>query len=244
MIIGVCSDVGKIRGVNQDSFFFSDLKELPLFVVADGMGGHNAGEIASNMAIETIKEILNKHYDMLCNKEMEIPKFINTALDEANKKIHRMSTTNHSLEGMGTTITLGIIEDKELFIGHIGDSRAYLYRNNQLIQVTQDHSLVAELVRNGTISYEEAQKHPQKNIITRALGTQEDVKVDILSRQIEANDIILLCTDGLTNMVSEDKIKNILANSKDLQKSSEILVTTANELGGFDNTTAMIIKVC
>ncbi len=243
MFICACSDIGKIRNINQDSYYYSDDNRLPLFVVADGMGGHNAGEVASLLAIETIKENYEKEKENIIQGKLDIPKFINLAFMEANKKILKEAKENKSCEGMGTTITSGIIYNNEIYIGHIGDSRAYLFREKELYQLTQDHSLVAELVRNGSISTEEAVNHPQKNIITRALGTDINVKVDIISKNLEGNDVIMLCTDGLTNMVSDSKIKEILLNCSELRQACCLLTDVANEFGGLDNTTVMIIKM-
>lgn len=242
MDIFVCSDVGKIREINQDAYFYCDYEQLPVFAVADGMGGHNAGEIASNLAIKTIEEAYYRDRDKIIQKELELPKFINEVVATANEKIFLKSNEQKDCNGMGTTVTIGFLYDEEIYIGHIGDSRAYLLRNEELIQLTQDHSLVAELVKNGSISREEARNHPQKNIITRALGTDNKVNVDILSRELKDNDILMLCTDGLTNMVSEKTIRDTLLSNNDLEKSCKSLIKIANELGGFDNSTVMIIK--
>lgn len=243
MFICVCSDIGKVRNINQDSYYYSDDNKLPLFVVADGMGGHNAGEVASSLAIETVKENYIKEKENIVQGKLDIPKFINLTLMKANNKILKEARENEKYEGMGTTITSGIIYNNEIYIGHMGDSRAYLFRKKELYQLTQDHSLVAELVRNGSISNEEAINHPQKNIITRALGTDIDIKVDIISKNVEDDDLIMFCTDGLTNMVSDLKIKEILCDCRDLRQACSRLKDTANELGGFDNTTVMIIKM-
>lgn len=242
MFICACSDVGKVRNINQDSYYYSDDNKLPLFVVADGMGGHNAGEVASTLAIDTIKENYEKEKDNITKGILDIPRFINSVLFRANEKILKEANENQSCAGMGTTITLGIIYDSEVFIGHMGDSRAYLYRKQELYQLTQDHSLVAELVRNGSISSEEAVNHPQKNIITRALGTDIDIKVDIINRKLESEDIIILCTDGLTNLVNDLKIKEVLENCLELRQACCLLTDAANKLGGYDNTTVMIIR--
>ncbi|WP_425448969.1 Stp1/IreP family PP2C-type Ser/Thr phosphatase [Dethiothermospora halolimnae] len=242
MLVGICTDVGKIRNINQDSFFYSKIKELPLFVVADGMGGHKAGEVASKIAIETIEEILYNNEEKLKNNELQIPKFIDYALKEANRRVF-LKSQDENYRGMGTTVTLAFVFGSEVFIGHIGDSRAYLLRDKELIQLTRDHSLVAELVRNGRISEEEAMNHPQKNIITRALGTDENIKIDITSHGINQKDIILLCTDGLTNMVSNDRIKEIILSSKDVNSSCDLLINTANDLGGIDNITALLVDI-
>ncbi|MTI69941.1 MAG: Stp1/IreP family PP2C-type Ser/Thr phosphatase [Firmicutes bacterium] len=243
MKIGVSSDVGKVRDINQDSYFCSNIEALPLFAVADGMGGHNAGEIASSLAIDIIKKYLYDNKEDLINGLITIPKFINNSLNKANEAILAHSLNNEKCNGMGTTITMVYLTKEEIFVGHVGDSRAYLLREKSLKQLTHDHSLVAELVRNGSITQEEAINHPQKNIITRALGTDKDVKVDILSREIEEDDIIMLCTDGLTNMVSDKEITEIILQNKNIEKASKALTMTANKLGGSDNTTVMLIKI-
>ncbi|MTI67594.1 MAG: Stp1/IreP family PP2C-type Ser/Thr phosphatase [Firmicutes bacterium] len=243
MKIGVSSDVGKIRDINQDSYFCSNIEALPLFAVADGMGGHNAGEIASSLAIDIIKKYLYDNKEDLINGLITTPKFINDSLNKANEAILAHSLNNEKCNGMGTTITMVYLTKEEIFVGHVGDSRAYLLREKSLKQLTHDHSLVAELVRNGSITEEEAINHPQKNIITRALGTDKDLKVDILSREIKEDDIIMLCTDGLTNMVSDKEITEIILKNKNIEKASKALTTTANRLGGSDNTTVMLIKI-
>lgn len=243
MIVGVCSDSGKIREINQDSFYKCKIEDLSVFVVADGMGGHKAGEVASYTVVETVEEMINSSKEALISHSLEIPKFINEVLNESNKRVYEKSNSSIEYEGMGTTVTMAVFYNDEIFLGHIGDSRAYLIRNQEILQITQDHSLVAELVRNGSISEKEAINHPQKNIITRALGTNENVKIDILSKSVNEGDIVLLCTDGLSNMVSDDMIKDILLTSNDIQEGCERLVSAANELGGLDNITALVIEV-
>ncbi len=243
MIVGLCSDVGKIRNVNQDSFYRCELKEFPLFVVADGMGGHKAGEIASQTVIETVKEMINTHKEQLMENTLDITKFIKDTLSISNNKVYEKSNSIEEYKGMGTTVTMAFINNYTLYIGHIGDSRAYLLRESNLIQLTQDHSLVAELVRNGSITEKEAINHPQKNIITRALGTDNEIEIDISSIEIQDEDIILLCSDGLTNMVSDELIKEIILKSDDIQNKCNSLIDTANEFGGLDNITAILIEV-
>ncbi len=242
MFICACSDVGKVRNINQDSYYYSDDNKLPLFVVADGMGGHNAGEVASSLTIDTIKESYEREKESIIQGKLHIPRFINLTLAKANQRILKEAKNNQSCVGMGTTITLGIIYENELFIGHMGDSRAYLFSKQELYQLTQDHSLVAELVRNGSISSEEAVNHPQKNIITRALGTDIDIKVDIINRKLNDGDLIILCTDGLTNLVNDKKIKEVLNSRVELRQACCLLTDAANDMGGFDNTTVMIIR--
>ena len=242
MFICACSDVGKVRKINQDAYFYLDDEELPIFIVADGMGGHKAGEVASNLAISAIHECYKANKEKIINQEMFVPKFINESIALANERLIKEAENDETLKGMGTTITMAIIFQKELYIGHIGDSRAYLIRDGELKQLTQDHSLVGELLRTGSITKEEAFNHPKKNIITRALGTENNINVDIITKDLIDKDIIILCTDGLTNMVSEERILDTIINEKELSDTCNILVNTANELGGIDNTTMMVIR--
>lgn len=242
MVIAVCSDIGKIREINQDSYYFIDSSDLPLFVVADGMGGHKAGEIASLIVTETVKEMYDQFKEEILRDELTIKDFISKTLNEANLRIYNKSNSIDEYKGMGTTVTMAIIYENILYIGQIGDSRGYLLRDEKLLQITQDHSLVAELLRNGSISEKDALNHPQKNIITRALGTDENVEIDIYDKELLKDDIIFLCTDGLTNMVNNDSIKDLLLNGEDIQKNCEVLINMANDSGGVDNITAMIIK--
>ncbi|MBV1816603.1 Stp1/IreP family PP2C-type Ser/Thr phosphatase [Anaerosalibacter bizertensis] len=243
MFIGVSTDKGKVRKNNQDSYFVSEDTELPLFIVADGMGGHKAGEVASNMAVEIVKDFFIEKKEELKKNKVDILKFIRSAVEKANTIIYKKSIENDEFHGMGTTITMAYIFENKLYIGHVGDSRAYLLRNNKFIQITEDHSLVAEMVKKGSISEEEAECHPQRNIITRAIGTDEEVITDIIVEDIYKDDILLLCTDGLTNMMNDDEIKEILINKIDLQKNCNSLVKKANRLGGIDNVTVIAIKL-
>lgn len=243
MIISVYSDVGKVRKINQDAYFCSEFNEIPLFAVADGMGGHKAGEVASSIAVETVNKILYNRKDEILNGNIEMSDFINEILIRANEDILSTSKLNESYYGMGTTITLATIDKNNLYIGHLGDSRAYLFRNGNLTLLTEDHSLVNELLKNGTISENEARNHPQKNVITKALGTEKNISADIVYKKIDKNDIIILCTDGLTKMVSEDSILETLILEDDIKIACKRLIDQANELGGFDNTTIMIIKI-
>lgn len=242
MFICACSDVGKVRDINQDAYFYLEDERLPIFIIADGMGGHKAGEVASNTAISTIISYYEKNKESIINKEKFIPEFINESIALANEKLIEESENDEELKGMGTTITMCIVLEQEIYIGHVGDSRAYLLRDNELIQITQDHSLVGELLRTGSITKEEAINHPKKNIILRALGTNADLKVDIFTRDLKKDDKIILCTDGLTNMVSEERIKDTVINKEDQSSVCTELVNISNELGGIDNTTIMLIK--
>lgn len=242
MDIGACTDRGKIRENNQDYYHISKSSKLPLFMVADGMGGHKAGEVASKMAVDVIVKVFTEVDINNLDNEDAIIDTIRRAIVEANNVIHKKSIEDLECNGMGTTITIAYLLNKKLIIGHIGDSRAYSIQNNGLKQITEDHSLVAQLVKNGSISAREAQYHPQKNIITRALGTNECIDIDIVIEEVKKDDIILLCTDGLTNMLDDSEIKNVILDNRDMQSACDNLVKKANELGGLDNITVIAVK--
>jgi len=234
--IGAMTDAGRIRENNQDAYYLPSLEDKPLFIIADGMGGHKAGEIASNLAVEIIRKSFNKD----TNKYIE--ERILNSIDEANNKIYNKAINEEECSGMGTTVTLVYIDDKQLYIGHVGDSRAYVLKDNKLCQITEDHSLVEELIKNGSISREEAKQHPQRNIITRAVGTGENIDVDIILIPKEDVDMFLLCTDGLTNMLEDEEIKYYLLNGQNMQKACEDLVNISNDKGGYDNITVIAVK--
>lgn len=240
MEIGACSDIGKVRELNEDAYYMKD-NGLNLFIVADGMGGHNAGEVASQIAIETIKNAVEQKMSHHENTKEFICNVLREAITEANLNIYTKALQEESYQGMGTTLTMAYVSSK-LYIGHVGDSRAYVIQNDEILQVTQDHSLVAELLRNGSITESEAKIHPQRNIITRALGTDERVDIDVLTLDINYNDIIVLCTDGLSNLIDTSEIKHIFLNCKTIQQGCEHLVTLANERGGYDNITVLAIR--
>ncbi|SES66188.1 protein phosphatase [Natronincola peptidivorans] len=234
------TDVGRVREINEDNYCIYE-NGVALYMVADGMGGHKSGEIASSIAIDSIKN----HIIRYLTDEFEEPAIkgvIFEAFNRANQEIYDKSANNFDCEGMGTTVTMALIIQGKLFIGHVGDSRAYLLRNSELEQITQDHSLVAELVRNGSITEREALKHPQKNIITRCLGTDESVKADIFSLDFVEGDMLILCTDGLTNFVDKEEIKRAILEKEDCMEGCSYLVSLANQRGGYDNITVVIIK--
>lgn len=243
MNYGESTHVGRVRDINQDSYYINYNETLSVFVVADGMGGHNGGEIASKIAIDTIKNNFNDYSNEIAEEKLSVENFIRKTLELSNEEIYKYAMENEAYKGMGTTATMGCIFKDKLFIGNIGDSRAYIIRDNDITQITNDHSLVAELVKNGTITKEEAVNHPQKNVITRALGTDINVKTDIYNFNLEEHDIILLCTDGLTNLVSEIDIMKFINDSEDIQNICDNLINHANDNGGYDNSTVIIIKI-
>lgn len=235
------TDTGLVRGNNQDNLFFSTEATFPLYMVADGMGGHRAGEIASYLAIEDIKNFLYQNKEELISIE-NIESKIVKAIILANKNIYTKSQEVEEYKGMGTTLTLAYIHEKNICIGHIGDSRAYYIDESGIQQITEDHSLVNELLKNGDITQEEAKIHPQRNIITRALGSSEKIKVDIFNHQYKKGSILLICSDGLTNMVREKDIYNTVFK-KNLNEAGKNLINTAKEKGGLDNISIVLVKL-
>lgn len=241
MVSGSISDIGKTRENNQDAFYASKDLLFPLYVVADGMGGHKAGEVASTMAMAIIENNFIEAKDNLTNEDTII-KLIKKSIEEANTKIYLKSLEIKEYEGMGTTITLAYIIGDKICIGHVGDSRAYLIEDDKITQITEDHSYVNELLRTGSITKEEAKSHPKRNMITRAVGSSSIIEMDLIVKEYNKNDILLLCSDGLSNMLKEFEIYEVLKTQKDMQKACETLATMANNKGGLDNITAVSIK--
>jgi protein phosphatase len=225
------SDVGRVRKANEDSYYVRS----PLFVVADGMGGANAGEVASKIAVDSFKDPL----DDAVAPEPRMAGVVRAA----NYEIHKKSHSSDEFKGMGTTITALLLGDDELTIAHVGDSRAYRLRGGDLERLTRDHSLVGEMVRRGAITEAEAEVHPQRSILTRALGPEDEVEIDTLSHGVKGGDIYLICSDGLTGMVDEATIAQEMGSGKPLQEVAETLIRKANENGGVDNITVVAFKV-
>ena len=240
MKVAAISDVGKVREINEDNYYIYE-NDIKFYIVADGMGGHKSGEVASAIGINAIKDHLLKYLKDE-NEEQSIKGIIYQAFHQANKEIYNKSLEDKDCEGMGTTITMALLIDNKLYIGHVGDSRGYILRNGVLEQLTQDHSLVAELVRSGSITEREAMRHPQKNIITRSLGTDKNVKVDIFTLDFKKEDILILCTDGLTNSVDKYELQSILNNMDEPIDACNELISLANKRGGYDNVTALIVE--
>src|SRR5947209_5923498 len=225
------TDTGRQRRDNEDSAF----ARAPLFVVADGMGGEQAGEVASQIAIEAFEEALP---DAPGPEER-----LAERVREANRRIYEVSRAERERAGMGTTLTAAYLEDASLAIAHVGDSRAYLFRERRLKRLTRDHSLVDELVRRGKLTEEQAAEHPQRSIITRALGPEPDVEVDTWTYPVRSGDVLLLCSDGLTSMVSEERMEEILASSDSLNAAAQALIDEANAAGGRDNITVVLFRL-
>ncbi len=241
MIAAGRSDIGLKRDTNQDFYFVSQDENLPLYILADGMGGEKGGETASRLAIETSREIFEKNRLKLKNKKA-IKETIRKAIERSNTKIHKKSLKDKSLEGMGTTLLILYISKNKLYIGHVGDSRAY-YIARSIEQLTEDHSLVNALVKSGQLSLEEAKKHPQKNMITRAVGAAAIVESDILSYDYLKEDKILLCSDGLSNMLENEEIYSIMDSSENVEEICDNLISEALKSGGNDNITTVVVKL-
>jgi len=233
------TDVGRRREMNQDYMFASDtaVGKLPnLFIVADGMGGHKAGEYASKTAVETIVEYIGNDDSGL------LVAAIKKAIGEANKRILKESIIDIEKEGMGTTIVAAAIKGDKLIAANVGDSRLYIINESGITQVTTDHSLVEEMIRSGRIARSEARNHPDKNKITRAVGVFPNVDVDFFETKVAPGDTVLLCTDGLTNMVEDEEIKKIVLGQRDIVEKTQTLIEVANKNGGTDNITALLIE--
>jgi PPM family protein phosphatase len=224
------TDAGRQRHANEDSYY----ARAPVYAVADGMGGAQAGEVASRIAADAFDE---RSADGTPEQQLA------RVATEANRRIFELAQEDSSRSGMGTTLTGVLIHDEEIAIVHVGDSRAYLFRDGELRQLTRDHSLVEELRRQGRLTPEEASEHPQRSIITRALGPEREVELDVHTHSARSGDVYLLCSDGLTSMVREDRVREILASGETLQGAVDALVAEANEMGGRDNITVVAFRL-
>ena len=232
------TDVGQKRTVNQDFVFTSEtpVGNLPnLFVVADGMGGHKAGDFASSYAVEVLLSTIRE------DENSNPVKIIRAAIENANTQLLREASDNETMSGMGTTMVLVTIVGHYAYVANVGDSRLYLIDENKISQITKDHSLVEEMVRMGEISRDDARNHPDKNIITRALGAGRDVDVDFFDVRLTPGDILLLCSDGLSNMVPDEDIRQVILTSETLEEAGRRLVSMANDNGGRDNIAVVLV---
>lgn len=241
MISAAYSDIGKKRLANEDSYFVSEFtKNIGYIIVADGMGGHRGGAVASKMTVDCIKSCFDKSFEW--KNEGDIKNLLKNAIELANKTVYAAAKEDSHLLGMGTTVVLCIVENENLYIANVGDSRLYHITQDKINQVTKDHSVVQELIDLGEISEKEAENHPNKNLITRAVGTNADVETDFYKFKAKSGDMIVICTDGLSNMVGKDEIKSIVTSEIDLKDAVKKLVDRANERGGLDNITVAAVK--
>ena len=232
------TDTGNKRNNNQDSIFFSDqpIGPLPnLYIVADGMGGHKAGDQASKMAIDIT-------VDFVKNSTLENPiAVLKRAMIYANNEIYKAASKDPALTGMGTTMVVAVAQEGKLYVANVGDSRLYVV-NSEIKQITMDHSLVEELIRKGELERKRGRNHPEKNIITKAMGSKEEVIPDFFEIDINSEDKYLLCSDGLSNMVEDDEIRDIVVDNYKLEDIAQALVDRANYYGGSDNISVVVIS--
>lgn len=235
------TDIGRYRKLNEDSYFIYRNELLVGGMVADGMGGHNAGEVASKMATELIKSgIMDGFYPDM--DYMELSELIRRVYIEVNSEIFRKSRVERGAAGMGTTATAAFVYRGKLITANVGDSRVYAVKDGKIRQLTKDHSYVEELIEMGELSPENAKNHPQKNYITRALGTEDFVKTDILINEYNGETIVI-CSDGLTNLVADEQIADIVTENEDFDAAAKALVRLANQKGGADNITCVVFEV-
>ncbi|MDF2855679.1 MAG: Stp1/IreP family PP2C-type Ser/Thr phosphatase [Neobacillus sp.] len=235
------TDRGRIRQNNEDSVgTFVNKDGQLLAIVADGMGGHRAGDVASKMTVAYLQEVWENSEEIKTADQAE--EWLKTHILQVNKLLFDHSNKNMECEGMGTTIEAVIATNQFSSIAHVGDSRCYILNDIGFQQLTEDHTLVNELVRTGQISKEDAEHHPRKNVILRALGTEQDIKIDIKTIMFEEGDFLLLCSDGLSNKVNEQEMITILQNDDSVEQKASTLINLANENGGEDNITLIILK--
>ena len=230
------TDTGLVRALNEDSLCISP--EDSFFAVADGMGGHRAGEIASKMALQLLKSGLDKR---LKSREKAEQALVDS-IKEANRSLFELSAKNPEWQGMGTTVTACLKSDGEILIGQVGDSRAYLLRDNGISQLTEDHSLVQELVKSGSITEEEAFLHPQRNVLTRAIGIGLVLDVDLFRVNIKSGDLLLLCTDGLTRYIRQEELLSTVSSAPDLDAAVQELLKKVIQSGGADNISIVLVE--
>ncbi len=237
-MLGILSDIGNVRKINEDYVGHFINREIGFYIVADGMGGHNAGEVASKLAVESIIDNIKSLKDYENIEEILIESIL-----KANEKVYKLAKENSKLKGMGTTVTACLVKNQNMVVANVGDSSCYKLKKNGVFKITKDHSYVQQLIDKGTITKEEANTHPNKNVITRALGTFDSVKVDTFS--VNLNDVykVLLCTDGLTNYVNENEMYDIIMNNKtDNKLACNQLVDLSNLKGGKDNISVILFE--
>ncbi|MBR3249116.1 MAG: Stp1/IreP family PP2C-type Ser/Thr phosphatase [Clostridia bacterium] len=235
------SDIGKARQTNQDYFYISDtLNDVKLYILADGMGGYKGGEIASQMATTCVKKYIENNYKEISKDRDSLIQLVGSSMEYANMVIYEKSKENKDLEGMGTTLEICLVHNNKVYIGHVGDSRIYRVRKQFIRKLTQDHSYVQKLVKDGKITEAEAETHPKKNMLMKAIGCSAFVEPDVSVKGFLKDDILVMTSDGLTNMVTKEQIFNTVQGN--IERAPGKLVDLANENGGIDNITVVVIK--
>lgn len=242
MIALATSDKGMVRDMNQDYYYISEpYSEYNLYILADGMGGYVGGEIASSLAVNSVQEYISKNIKNIetINRDT-LQELIKHSMEYANRIVYEKSKSDINLNEMGTTLEVCLIYNNKVYIGHIGDSRVYRIRKNIIRKLTTDHSYVEKLVRDGTITKEEACHHPKKNMLIKALGCEEHIEPDILVKGFLKDDVLLMCSDGLTNLLNDKEIYDVIINN--MENADKLLIQKANIKGGYDNITAVVIE--
>ena len=235
------SDIGKLRDTNQDYYYISkSLDDVKLYILADGMGGYKGGEIASQMATTCVKNYIENNFNQITKDRDSLIQLIGSSMEYANMVIYEKSKENKELEGMGTTLEICLIYNNKVYIGHVGDSRIYRVRKQLIRKLTQDHSYVQKLVKDGKITKEEAEVHPKKNMLMKAIGCSAFVEPDVAVKGFLKDDILVMTSDGLTNMVEQEKIYTVVNGN--IEKAPAKLIELANDNGGVDNITVIVIK--
>ncbi len=235
------SDIGKSRDTNQDYYYISkSLDDVKLYILADGMGGYKGGEIASQMATTCVKNYIENNFAQITKDRDSLIQLIGSSMEYANMVIYEKSKENKELEGMGTTLEICLIYNNKVYIGHVGDSRIYRVRKEIIRKLTQDHSYVQKLVKDGKITKEEAEVHPKKNMLMKAIGCSAFVEPDVAVKGFLKDDILVMTSDGLTNMVEQEKIYTVVKGN--IEKAPARLIELANDNGGIDNITVIVIK--
>lgn len=235
------TDKGNVRENNEDYFYISNsLDEVQLYLLADGMGGYNGGEIASKLAVQTAKNYIENNFKDIEKDKDSIIQLLGSSMEYANMVVYEKSKETPELQGMGTTLEICLIYNNKAYIGHVGDSRIYRVRKQFIRKLTQDHSYVQKLVKEGTITKEQAEHHPQKNMLMKALGCNAFVEPDVMVKGFLKDDIMIMCSDGLSNLVDQETIYEM--SSKNIEQGTKDLVQLAKDRGGYDNITVVIIK--
>lgn len=240
MLVAGLTNQGMERARNEDSCFAVNDSNSALLVVADGMGGHRAGDVASQIAVSTAEKFWNQINDTAALNDEEARSVVKNIIIEANKQVLEEAGSFTEKRGMGTTLTVGLLYDRCLTVGHIGDSRAYLINDGQIQRLTSDHSLLEQLIQSGQVKPEEAKNHPKRHVLTRALGTSSEPEIDLFEKDIKPGSILVFCTDGLTSLVEDHEILTVASDKTDPQRQAESLIALANARGGFDNITVVI----
>lgn len=236
------SDLGKARDINEDAIYIpeEDLG-INVYILADGMGGYQGGDVASQLAVTAARSYILNNYEITFEEKEDILKLVNGAIEYANMVVAEKAKTDKKLNKMGSTLEVLLIIKNDAYIGHVGDSRIYMIRDKKIKKLTTDHSYIQKLITDGRITKEESSKHPDKNMITKAIGTEILVEAELIHKKLNTNDILILCSDGLTNLVNDKEILEIVLNSFD-EDIAEKLIDKANELGGTDNVSVIVVK--